>query len=218
MNKENLRQISSLIVAGSILSTPISAIPEQPVSRSLNSTEYETRLASANIQARINSQPFSHQGEYLNTQLGERTTFTCRRLIVPNKAYNQPLTTAELKRVETTWVGMNIDIPENMTGVIFAHGLRQDDKKYDHGVLMTLATGHYQFKIRNGEVVIWHPHQEIFQTLDLHQRIFEEIRHGNFDINHRLDLFQVSPDLASQIPSDLIDSSNIGIANPPKTN
>ena len=129
MNKENLRQISSLIVAGSILSTPISAIPEQPVSRSLNSTEYETRLASANIQARINSQPFSHQGEYLNTQLGERTTFTCRRLIVPNKAYNQPLTTAELKRVETTWVDMNIDIPENMTGVIFAHGLRQDDKK-----------------------------------------------------------------------------------------
>ena len=218
MNKENLRRISSFAVASGILLTPVTAIPEQPLSRSSHQTELKLQQFSANIQARIKSKSFSDQGEYLNTYLGERTSFTCRRLVVPQKAWNEPLTPAELKRVETTWVDMSVNIPENMTGVIFAHGLRQGDQKYNHGVLMTLTSGHYQFKIRNGEVVIWHPHQEIFQTLDLHQRIFEEIRHGNFDINHRLDLFQVSPDLASQIPSDLIDSSNIGIANPPKTN
>ena len=83
---------------------------------------------------------------------------------------------------------------------------------------MTLTSGHYQFKMRNGELVIWHPHQEAFQNLDLHNRIFNEIRDGNFDIRHQLDFFRVSPDLAPQIPEDLTTNLNIKFTPPLKTN
>lgn len=153
---------------------------------------------------------FSDQGEYLDTYLGERTTFTCRKVVIPYKAWNETLNPTELKLVETTWVSMKVDIPQGMNAVVFGTELKQGAIHYKNGALLTLSPGHYEFSIKNGEIVVWYPSQETYQANDL-IRIIEQIRNGNFDIKSKLEFFGVSADLFSSIPDDLILERNVQI-------
>lgn len=160
------------------------------------------------IQASLDGQTWTEQGEYLDTVLGKRMTFTNRKIVVPSKAWNDPLTAAELKLVETTWVSMKICVPEGITGRIFAGGFEQGVNRLEHGVLMTLSPGLYEFKIRNGEVVLWYPNQDSFSAKDL-TRIVEQIKVGNFDIRSPLDFFGVTTDILPSIPAELVKERNV---------
>jgi len=167
-------------------------------------------ISTAAIFSSLNGGNFSNQGEYNDTNLGERMTFTCRKVVVPAKSWNETLTTNELSLVENTWVSIKMDIPCKMTAVIFAQGLEQGTNHYGKGVLLSVGPGHYEFRIRNGEIVIWYPSQDEYEKNDLN-RIFDQIKTGNFDIKSDLDFFGVSNNLFSKIPYDLIKKNNVQI-------
>lgn len=149
-------------------------------------------------------------GEFLDTTLGKRMTFTSRKVVVPTKAWNVALTADELKSVETTVLYMQICVPEGMSGTIFSGGFEQKLNRYENGVLMTLKPGLYEFKIRNAEVVLWYPGQDSFAAKDL-DRIIAQIRVGNFDIKSPLAFFGVTTDLLPKIPDDLAKERNVQI-------
>lgn len=150
-------------------------------------------------------------GEFLDTNLGKRMTFTSRHLLVPNKVWNDPLTPKELKTIETTWQFLQVCIPDGTAGVIFAGGIEQGVNRYETGALLSLTPGLYEFKMRNGEVVIWYPNQESFSSKDL-ARIISQIKVGNFDIKSPLAFFAATADLFTKLPQDLIKERNVQIA------
>lgn len=150
------------------------------------------------------------QGEDLDTILGKRITFTCRKIVVPTKFWNEVLSPEELKSVETTWVDFTISVPEGMFARIFAGGIRQGTNTYNEGVLMNLKPGTYEFSLRNGEIVLWYPEQDKFEQNDL-VRIFDQIRNGNFDIHSELAFFATTTDLLPKIPADLVQKNNVQI-------
>lgn len=152
----------------------------------------------------------TQQGEDLDTILGKRITFTCRKIVVPNKAWNEVLSPEELKSVETTWVDFTISVPEGMFARIFAGGIRQGTNTYNEGILMNLKPGTYEFSLRNGEIVLWYPEQDKFEQNDL-IRIFDQIRNGNFDIHSELAFFATTTDLLPKIPADLVQKNNVQI-------
>jgi len=152
----------------------------------------------------------TQQGEYLDTILGKRITFTCRKIVVPDKAWNEELSLKELKSIETTWVDFTISVPEGMFARIFAGGIRQGTNIYNEGVLINLKPGTYEFSLRNGEIVLWYPKQDKFEQDDL-VRIFDQIRNGNFDIHSELAFFATTTDLLSTIPADLVQKNKIEI-------
>lgn len=150
-------------------------------------------------------------GEFLDTNLGKRMTFTSRKVVVPAKAWNDPLTPEELKSVEQTWLVIQVCVPEGTTGVIFAGGVEQGVNRYETGALLSLKPGMYEFRMRNGELVIWYPGQETFSQKDL-ERIFDQIRTGNFDIHSPLAFFATTADLFAKVPQDLVKERNVQIA------
>jgi len=153
---------------------------------------------------------FTEYGEYLNTELGERMTFTNRKVVIPTKEWNEELTLDELKLVEETWLEIHVCVPETTTAKIFAGGLEQKLKHYDSGVIVTLAPGEYDFKLRNGEVIIWYPGSDEFVVKDL-KRIIEQVKVGNFDIDGELSLLGVTADILPQIPTDMVKDKNVQI-------
>lgn len=171
-----------------------------PAPMSCNTPSIKAGLTAADVEF----------GEFLDTNLGKRMTFTSRKVVVPAKAWNDPLTAEELKSVEQTWLFATVCVPEGMSGTIFAGGYEQGINRYENGVLMTLGAGVYEFKIRNGEIVLWYPQQESFSAKDM-DRIFEQIRSCNFDIKGKLAFFGTTADLFSQIPQDLVKERNVQI-------
>ncbi|MDD3999005.1 MAG: hypothetical protein PHR98_02805 [Candidatus Shapirobacteria bacterium] len=152
----------------------------------------------------------TQQGENLDTILGKRITFTCRKIVVPNKVWNENLTAEELKAIETTWVSYKLNVPEGFFARVFAGGIRQGTTLYNEGILMTLKPGSYEFDLRNGEIVLWYPEQDKFEQNDL-VRIFDQIRNGNFDIHSELAFFATTTDLLPKIPADLVQKNNVQI-------
>lgn len=153
---------------------------------------------------------FTEYGEYLNTELGERMTFTNRKVVIPTKEWNEELTLDELKLVEETWLEIHVCVPETTTAKIFAGGFEKKLRHYDSGVIITLAPGEYDFKLRNGEVIIWYPDSDEFIVKDL-ERIIEQIKVGNFDIDGELSLLGVTADILPQIPTDMVKDKNVQI-------
>jgi len=123
--------------------------------------------------------------------IGERITYTNRNLLVPDKAWNDPLTQVELRLVETTWVPIEVDLPQGASLVIFAGGLKQDGKIIsNNGIYLdTKTAGFYRnLEIRNGEAVIWFNDQN--KAADW-ERIKTQVQNGNFDIRHDLQLTDI---------------------------
>jgi hypothetical protein len=157
----------------------------------------------------LNDKTMTAEGEYLDTNLGRRMTFTSRRLLI-EKEWNVALSAEELKTVETTWQKVQVCVPEGLTAVIFTGGFEQDVDRYETGALLSLKTGLYEFNMRNGEVVIWYPGQETFAQDDLN-RIVEQIKFGNFDIHSELAFFGVTSDILPKIPAELVKELNVQI-------
>lgn len=208
----------SLVLSACAAAAPVVETPA-PTQVIVESTPIPTEIASPvscdtpSIMAGLNAAN-TEMGEYLDTNLGERMTFTSRRLLVPEKQWNDPLTATELNTVEETWQFMQVCIPDGMSGRVFAGGFVQGVNRYENGVLMTLNPGLYEFKMRNGEVVIWYPNQQSFADDDL-VRIIEQIKVGNFDIKAPLAFFGVTTDLLPQIPSQLVKDRNVQIVSFP---
>lgn len=157
-----------------------------------------------------NGQTWESKGLFLDTNLGKRMTFTSRSLLVPEKEWNITLTAEELLTVEETWQSISICVPEGTFGRVFAGGFEQKLNRNETGVLMTLKPGLYEFKIRNGEIVLWYPDQDSFANNDL-DRIIEQIKVGNFDIKSPLAFFGVTTDLMPRIPAELVKERNVQI-------
>jgi len=130
--------------------------------------------------------------------IGNRVTWTSRSFLV-DKAPDVELTDAELKIVENTWLKVRLNAC-NTNVVVFTHGIKIDDLKFDKGALFDLGDGYQEFDIRNGEVILWFDIQH--QDKDL-LRIVKEIRNGNFDIKSRLGL-AVTDSLKDKLPEDIL--------------
>jgi cytoskeletal protein RodZ len=109
--------------------------------------------------------------------IGDRVTFTSRSVLVPNKAYNEALSSVELKTVENTWLDIKLNACKT-EAVVFSYGFEKNNVKFDGGVLFNLK-GEQQFRIKNGEVVLWY--DQIHRDKDL-GRIIGQVKVGNFDI------------------------------------
>jgi len=157
-----------------------------------------------------NGQTWESKGLFLDTVLGKRMTFTSRSLLVPEKEWNVELSSAELTKVEETWQTISLCVPEGTFARIFAGGFEQKLNHLDSGVVMTLKPGLYEFKLRNGEIVLWYPQQEDFAAKDL-DRIIEQIKFGNFDIKSALAFFGVTGDILPKIPSELVRERNVQV-------
>lgn len=143
------------------------------------------------VYAAENGKTMTNFGVFLDTELGQRITYTNRNLLVPDKAWNDPLTQNELWRVENTWVNVAVDLPVGMSATIFGHDFQQGNVILGKGVFIDLTQpGHYEFHLKNGEVVIWYPGQEQHKANDW-KRIEAQVNNGNFDILHQLDLTSI---------------------------
>ncbi len=160
-----------------------------------------TPCDTPSIMASLDGINFQEMGLYLNTELGERMTYTSRSFLIPEKEWNVALTSEELKTVEETWQFVQVCVPDTTFARIFSGGFEQKLTHQDKGVLITLQPGYYEFKLRNGEIVLWYPNQDSFADEDL-TRIIEQIKSGNFDIKSELMLFGVTLDLVEKIPPD----------------
>lgn len=158
----------------------------------------------------LDGKTLTASGLFLDTNLGKRMTFTSRSLLVPQKAWNDPLSAAELKVVETTYQDIELCVPAGLTARLFAGGYHQHANQSENGVLMNLSAGVYKFSLRNGEVVIWYKDQTEPSSKDL-TRIFDQIRNGNFDIHGPLTWFAVSTDILPLAPQDLIKKDQMQI-------
>lgn len=187
--------------------TPVPTEVPEPVAVTCDTPSIQAEVT-------LDGKQLSASGEYLDTILGKRMTFTSRRLLVSDKAWNDPLSAEELKTVEETWQSMQVCIPEGMWGTVFSGGFEQKLNRNETGVFMTLKPGLYEFKIRNGEIVLWYPDQDSFANNDL-DRIVEQIKFGNFDIKGALAFFGVTADILPKIPSELVKERNVQIITAP---
>ncbi len=136
--------------------------------------------------------------------IGNRVTWTSRSSLV-NKAPDQGLTDKELKLVENTWLKVRLNAC-NTNVVVFTHGIKIGELKFDKGALFELGTGYQELDIRNGEIVLWFDQKH--QNKDITERIVKEIRNGNFDIKSKLD-FAVTDNLKDILPADLLKGVQI---------
>lgn len=154
--------------------------------------------------------------QHLNTpEYGIRSTYTSRSFLLPEIPWNQELTKDQKEYVEQTWQTVQVSVPEGSTARLFSGGFKQGDYQIEDGVLLTLNPGVYDFEMRNGEIAIRTESQKDFADKDL-QRIIDQIRNGNFDINNPLVLARVTPDLLSRIPKDIITSNGTEIMPSPE--
>lgn len=197
--------------------TPTASIFITPLAT--QTPEHQLDMAQPQIRASINKgSTYTDVGLYLNDDIGERMTFTCRSILVPDKSWDEELSEAELKRIATKWVDVIIELPNGMDAVIFCGGVKQDKKSFTEGVLVKLEeAGTYTFSVLNGEIVIWYNDQESNEQVDL-LRILNQVSYGNGDTHRKLKLQVISPNLLSSIPSgfvnlDAIKSTDIPHAN-----
>jgi len=184
--------------------TPVPTEVPEPVAVTCDTPSIQAEVT-------LDGKQLSASGEYLDTTLGKRMTYTSRQLVVPTKAWNETLSAEELLAVETTWQKVKVCVPEGLTAVIFTGGFEQGIDRYETGALLSLQPGLYEFNMRNGEIVIWYPEQEKYVQDDL-DRIIQQIRVGNFDIKSPLAFFAATTDLFSKIPQDLVKERNVQIA------
>jgi len=243
MNKEKLRNVITATVFGFTLAdcnTPpkspdvdktttsitSTALPPSPTETEKTSATYtlETTEAKKTPELLVAKTPDIKAGldeasvsfaEHLNTELGIRTTYTSRAFLFPEIPWNQELTEDQLKTVEQTWQVVQVSVPEGSTARVFSGGYKQGDYQIEDGVLLTLNPGVYDFQMRNGEIVIRPDSQKDFADKDL-QRIIDQIRIGNFDIDNPLVLARVTSDLLPSIPKDIIASNGTEIMFSPE--
>ncbi len=244
MNKEKLRNVITATVIGVTLAncntppkspdvdktpTPITstALPPSPTETEKTSATYtlETTEAKKTPELLVAKTPDIKAGldeasvsfaEHLNTpEYGIRTTYTSRAFLFPEIPWNQELTEDQLKTVEQTWQVVQVSVPEGSTARVFSGGYKQGDYQIEDGVLLTLNPGVYDFQMRNGEIVIRPDNQKDFADKDL-QRIIDQIRIGNFDIDNPLVLARVTSDLLPSIPKDIIASNGTEIMPSPE--
>jgi hypothetical protein len=194
----------------SLLPTTVPPVPTEVPSVVEPTVAVPIVCNTPSIQAEVtlDGKQLSASGEYLDTILGKRMTFTSRRLLIPEKAWNDALSDDELKVVEQTWQTIQVCVPEGMFGRVFAGGYEQKIQRYENGALLSLKPGLYEFNLRNGEIVLWYPQQDSFSASDL-ERIIDQIKNGNFDIKGELALFGVTSDMFSKIPNDLVKQNNV---------
>ncbi|MDD3999006.1 MAG: hypothetical protein PHR98_02810 [Candidatus Shapirobacteria bacterium] len=154
--------------------------------------------------------------EHLDTpEYGIRSTYTSRSFLFPDIPWNQELNKEQLEIVEQTWQTVQVSVPQGSTARLFSGGFKQGDYQIEDGVLLTLNPGVYDFQMRNGEITIRPDDQKDFADKDL-ERIIDQIRNGNFDIDNPLVLARVTPDLLSSIPKDIVTSNGTEIMPSPE--
>lgn len=164
------------------------------------------------IMAKIDGK-WTDAGETLYGDLGKRITFTNGNFLFPGVEPGDR-TPEQLKTIETTWIEIQIDTCQNETqAVIFSGGFDMGDFHADEGVLFTLD-GERNFSMRNGEIVLWFNPNDLAR--DVSQRITDQIKYGNLDIDGPLAFTFVTEDLKDLIPAELIAERMVEVVYFPK--
>ncbi len=199
-------------IQGNITSAPVELSPR--ATETQKASEFLV-AKTPDIKAGL-SEATTSFAEHLDTpEYGIRSTYTSRSFLFPQIPWNQELTKEQLEIIEQTWQSVEVSVPEGSTARLFSGGFKQGDYQIEEGVLLTLNPGVYDFQMRNGEITIRPDSQKDFADKDL-QRIIDQIKFGNFDIDNPLILARVTPDLLSRIPKDIITSNGTEIMPSPE--
>lgn len=153
------------------------------------------------IKYSIDSKTWVNAPEYIG-DYGHRVAFQCSSALFPNAPWNYKFTNSDWKKIESTWIQVQVLVPDGTVSRIWAYAWKQGDHTYEGGYLFELGKGYYEFSIKNGEIQNW-PETEPFCAVDL-QRIFTQKRTGNVNVEHALAFTGITANLQSRIPSDLI--------------
>lgn len=138
---------------------------------------------------------------------GHRVWFTCATALFPAAPYDYEYTDADWKKIEDSWIQVQVLVSEGTISRVWCYSWKQGNRTYDGGYLLELDPGYYEFSMKNGEVQNW-PTGESFATVDLN-RIFDQKRDGNANVEHALAFTGVTANLEDRIPDDLTYSKVI---------
>ena len=138
---------------------------------------------------------------------GHRVWFTCATALFPNAPYDYEYTDSDWKKIEDTWISVQVLVPEGTIARVWAYAWRQNGENYSGGYLLELEEGYYEFAIKNGEIQNW-PEDESFSVVDLN-RIFDQARDGNVNVENALAFTGVTANLEDRVPNDLTYSKVI---------
>lgn len=142
-----------------------------------------------------------HKANELTGDYGHRVAMTCAQAIFPNAPWDYVFTGKEWDKIEKTWIQLQVLVPEGTITRIWAYAWKQGDTNEEGGQLMELDPGYYEFAIKNGEDQNW-PKDESFSAVDLN-RIFDQARDGNANVEHALAFSGITANLVDRIPDDL---------------
>ncbi len=153
------------------------------------------------IKYSIDNKVWVNAPEYIG-DYGHRVAFTCAQALFPNATWDYLYTGKDWEKIEETSIQIRILVPEETVSRIWAYSWKQGNNTYDGGYLLELDPGYYEFAIQNGEVQNW-PITEPFCEVDL-QRIFQQKRDGNVNVEHPLDFTGITANLVERIPNYLV--------------
>lgn len=132
---------------------------------------------------------------------GHRIWFTCATALFPAAPYDYEYTDSDWKKIEDTWISVQVLVPEGTIARVWAYAWRQNGENYSGGYLMELDPGYYEFAIKNGEIQNW-PISDSFCEVDL-GRIFDQKRSGNANVENTLAFTGITSNLEDRVPTDL---------------
>ncbi len=153
------------------------------------------------IKYSIDGEVWVNAPEYIG-DYGHRVAFQCSSALFPNAPWNYKFSDPEWKKIESTWIKVQVLVPENTISRIWAYSWKQGGNTYNGGYLLELDPGYYDFTIKNGEIQNW-PKSEPFSVVDL-TRIFQQKRDGNVNIKNPLAFTGITANLVERIPNDLV--------------
>ncbi len=152
------------------------------------------------IKYSINSDKWQKAPELVG-DYGHRIWFTCATALFPAAPYDYEYTDSDWKKIEDTWISVQVLVPKNTVCRIWCYSWKQGSQTYNGGYLLELGQGYYEFAIKNGEVQNW-PKDESFSAVDLN-RIFDQTRNGNANVEQQLAFTGITTNLEDRVPTDL---------------
>ena len=153
------------------------------------------------IKSSIDDKVWVNAPEYIG-DYGHRVAFQCSSALFPNAPWNYKFSDPDWKKIESTWIKVQVLVPEKTVSRVQAYSWKQGDNTYNGGYLLELDPGYYEFSIKNGEIQNW-PVTEKFCAVDL-QRIFTQKRNGNINVKNALAFTGITANLVDSIPNDLV--------------
>ena len=151
------------------------------------------------IKYSVDNKTWVNAPEYIG-DYGHRVAFQCSSALFPNAPWNYKFSDSNWKKIESTWIQVQVLVPDGTVSRIWAYAWKQGNHTYEGGYLLEIDPGYYEFSIKNGENQNW-PKAEPFSEVDL-ARIYTQKREGNKNVQHELAFKGITQNLVGRIPID----------------